>query len=110
MVTMTINRTKQRITITRKRTQDIRLLEEVNSRANMRVKLQRTKHRLADIFRNMVVGDSVLLEGYTANCNDPDRRLRCLSMRGYSRNGELVWGMRSTEENGIKGVRVYREG
>jgi hypothetical protein len=109
MVTMTIDRTRSNVSVKRATAGEIRLLVDVNHKADMRAKLKRTKERLCDVFRGMAVGDSVFLEGYTANCNDGDRRLKLLSMQGYSRNNSIVWGVRSTEEKGIKGVRVYRQ-
>jgi hypothetical protein len=113
MATMTINRVKAKTTglpIKRAKPGDIRLLVDVNSKANMRVKLTRPKARLCDVFRNIQIGESVFLEGYTSNYVDPDTRLKYLRTQGYSKNNSIVWTVRSTEENGIKGVRVYREG
>lgn len=113
MATMTINRTKAATTavpVKRARSGDIRLLVDVNGKANMRAKLKRPAQRLCDIFRPMNIGDSVFLEGYTSNYNDTDQRLKYLRTQGYSKNNSIVWTVRSTEENGIKGVRVYREG
>lgn len=95
-------------TITRERTQQIQLLREINAQADMVSPIKRSP-KLGELFKLMQVGDSVFLAGYTANYADPDSRLKCLSMRSYSRKGNIVWGMRSTQENGIKGVRVYRE-
>ena len=107
MPTMTINRTKP--AIRRARPGDIRLLEDVNARANMRVKLRRGPASLGQILGRLEVGDSVFLEGYTGNHNDTDPRLKYMRTQSYTRNNTRVLTVRSTEENGIKGVRVYRE-
>lgn len=112
MPTMTINRTKtaNHPAIRRARPGDIRLLEDVNSRANMRVRLKRNPQSLGQILGCLELGDSVFLEGYTANNNDADPRLKYMRTQGYTRGNTRVLTVRSTEENGIKGVRVYREG
>jgi hypothetical protein len=110
---MTINRPTTRkgtLPVTKARPGDIRLLVDVNGKANMRAKLNRPKLRVCDVLRGVQIGESVFLEGYTGNYNDPDPRLKYLRTQGYSRNNSIVWTVRSTEENGIKGVRVYREG
>lgn len=110
MVTMTINRTVKKIAVFRKRPGEIRLLEEVNARANRRVRLRRPANRLCDVLGGLEIGESVFLEGYTSNHRDADPRLRYMRTQGYTRNNTRVLTVRSTEENGIKGVRVYREG
>jgi hypothetical protein len=95
--------------ITRGRAGDIRLLRDINRSANVQIPLQRPARRHCDIFNSMLIGDTVFLEGYTTNPGDADPRLKKISMGGYTRNNTRVWTIRSTEENGIKGVRVYRE-
>jgi hypothetical protein len=110
MPTMTINRTANKLQVFRQRPGDIRLLEDVNARANRRVRLRRTPHRMCDVLRELEIGESVFLEGYTANHNDADPRLKYMRTQGYTQNNTRVLTVRSTEENGIKGVRVYREG
>lgn len=88
---------------------DIRLLREINRLANMKIQLHRPAQRLCDIFSSMTQGDTVFLEGYTTNPGDADPRLKKISMGSYTRKNTRVWTIRSTEENGIKGVRVYRD-
>ena len=111
MPTMTLNRSQVRkLPVFRKRPGEIRLLEEVNASTNRRMKPRRIQHRLCDVLRALEVGDSVFLEGYTSNHRDPDPQLKYMRTQGYTRNNTRVLTVRSTEENGIKGVRVYREG
>lgn len=86
---------------------NIRLLAEINAASDMRCKIDRV-HHLA-VIKRMQPGDSAFIPGYTANTGDRDRRLKLLSMQSFSKNNTLVWTIRSTEVNGIKGVRVYRE-
>ena len=88
---------------------DIFLLEDVNARSNMRVKILRESERPSQLFNRMSVGDQAFMPGYTANDRDGDRRLKLIKMGSYTRNGQLVWSIRSTENNGVKGVMVYRE-
>jgi hypothetical protein len=89
---------------------EIRLLQEVNARADRRVRLRLNEQRLCDLLRPLRVGDSVFLEGYTANRNDADPRLKYMRTQSYTQNNTRVLTVRSTEEQGRKGVRVYREG
>ena len=109
---ITIARTRQKdaVPVTRARSGAIRLLAEVNSCVNRRIKPRRSRQRLCDVFRDMQVGDSVFLEGYTSNHNDRDPSLKYMRTQSYTRGNTIVLTVRSTEENGVKGVRVYREG
>ena len=88
----------------------IQLLQEVNARADRRTTILRAGERPGQLFNRMGVGDSAFMPGYTANDNDSDKRLKLIKMGGYTRNGQRVWSIRSTQRNGIKGVAIYREG
>ena len=109
-ITIARGRTKDDVPVIRARSGAIRLLADVNSRVNRRIKPRRSKQRLVDIFRGMLIGDSVFLEGYTSNQNDRDPALKYMRTQSYTQGNTIVLTVRSTEENGIKGVRVYREG
>lgn len=111
MPTMTINRAKTPTlpVLSQGKPGDIRLLEDVNAQANLRAKLRRSTMSLGRILGQLGVGDSVFLEGYTGNQRDADPRLKYMRTQSYTRNNTRVLTVRSTEENGIKGVRVYRE-
>jgi hypothetical protein len=89
---------------------EIRLLSELDAVVSPRARFARPPQRLCDVFRDLKLGDSVFLEGYTCNQNDQDPRLKYFRTQGYTRNNTIVLTVRSTEEQGIKGVRVYREG
>ena len=114
MPTMTLNRIKTPTlpAVSKGKPGDIRLLVEVNACANLRAnaKVKRNPWSLGRILGQLGVGDSVFLEGYTSNHRDPDPKLKYMRTQGYTRNNTRVLTVRSTEENGIKGVRVYREG
>ena len=99
------------VSICRKSVSRIRTLRDVNANANRRGPIRgRSKLPLGQILGQLEVGQSVFLEGYTANHRDEDPRLRYMRTQGYTRNNTRVLTVRSTEENGIKGVRVYCEG
>jgi hypothetical protein len=58
-------------------------------------------------FRSMQPGDNVFLPGYTT---DPKKEpgLRRINMTPYNEGNTRVWTVRSTAENGLRGVRVFR--
>ena len=58
-------------------------------------------------FLSMQPGDNVFLAGYTT---DPKKEpgLRKINMTPYNENNTRVWTVRSTAENGQRGVRVFR--
>ena len=90
--------------INRRTPGEISLLSEIN-RLVKGAQPQRTQS-LAYIYRSMRRGDSVFLPGYTSNPND--HKLVRTSPAAYTRDKNWVWTVRSTVENGIKGLRVYR--
>jgi hypothetical protein len=58
-------------------------------------------------FKHMLVGDSTFLPGYTTDQRkEPD--LRQVNMSVYTENKSVVWTVRSTVEQGVRGVRVFR--
>jgi hypothetical protein len=87
----------------------IHLLAEVNAKSYQRMKIMRVGERPIELFNRMGVGDGAFMPGYTANDRDPDTRLKLIKMGGYTRKGQLVWSIRSTQRRGVKGVAVYRE-
>lgn len=95
--------------VTKARVGEIQLLSEVNARSHQRMKIMRVGERPIELFNRMEVGDSAFMPGYTANDNDKDRRLKLIKMGGYTKKGQLVWSIRSTQRRGVKGVAVYRE-
>lgn len=111
MATMTINRAKIRTmpTVSKGKPGDIRLLSDVNANADRRAKLNRSPLSVGTLLGRLGVGESLFLEGYTANYNDADPKLKYMRTQGYTKNNSIVLTVRSTEEHGIKGVRVYRE-
>lgn len=93
----------------KKRPSGIRLLVDVNANADPCARLNRSPMSLGKILGQLEVGDSVFLEGYTSNHNDTDSQLKYMRTQGYTRGNTRVLTVRSTEEDGRKGVRVYRE-
>lgn len=113
MTAVSICRTKTQNphTIQQARPGEIRLLTEVNAKSNRQGPIRgRSKSPLGQILGQLEVGQSVFLEGYTANHQDDDPRLRYMRTQSYTQRNTRVLTVRSTEEQGRKGVRVYREG
>jgi hypothetical protein len=58
-------------------------------------------------FAGMQPGDNVFLPGYTTD-QKKEPNLRRINMSAYNENNTRVWTVRSTAENGLRGVRVFR--
>jgi hypothetical protein len=86
---------------------------KINLRTNIEVRVHgrqvlyrvNKKNRLP--FNSMQPGDNVFMPGYTT---DPRKEpgLRQLNMTRYNENNTKVWTVRSTADNGVRGVRVFR--
>lgn len=86
---------------------EIMLLREINARAR-RIWFQHPRRIEVD-WASMQPGESVFLPGYTANVADRDPAMRIFGPRvGMSNANQKVWTVRSTVEDGVKGVRVHR--
>jgi len=84
----------------------IRLLEEVNSKVTRRETYQPAPGDVP--WYEMKNGESVFLPNCTGNPFDPDPTMKHISTSGYSKKHSIVWTVRSTEEDGVKGLRIWR--
>lgn len=86
---------------------EIHLLREVNS--NRRLCRFVFDEELRIPWDEMQVGDSLFIPGYTTNNRDTDPDLRKVPLPKQTPNNPRLWTCRAVAENGLKGVRVYRE-
>lgn len=98
---------KTKLRINKKTAGEIQTLKEINRRRNPQIRVIAANNSEVPWYQ-IAVGQSVFLPGRTCNRNDRDRRMRLFNVSGYSRNNSIVWTTRSTVENGVKGVRIYR--
>ena len=86
---------------------NIKLRVEISGHVHGRQVRHRSGRNNRLPFHDMQPGDHVFLAGYTT---DPKKEpgLRKINMSAYNEGNTRVWTVRSTAENGLRGVRVFR--